>query len=236
MSFLSKENKERYNRQLILKEVGEEGQLKLIAAKVLVVGAGGLGCPVLQYLVGAGIGKIGIVDNDGVSISNLQRQILFWENELGVSKAHIAQQKLNQLNSETNIEIYNTFLNKDNAEDILAGYDIVVGATDNFESRYLINMYSQKLKIPFVHGSVEGFEGQYSVFNYKNNISYSDVFPSQPELPQDYVVGVMGALPGIIGSMMAMEVIKICCNLNNVAADALYVFKSLENKLIKLKY
>ncbi|MCW3785532.1 HesA/MoeB/ThiF family protein [Plebeiibacterium sediminum] len=236
MNKLSTENQERYSRQLLLKEVGVEGQLKLKAAKVLVIGAGGLGCPVLQYLVAAGIGKIGIVDHDVVSISNLQRQILYREDELGVSKAHLAQQKLQYLNSETIIQIYNTFLNKDNVEDIMGEYDVVVGATDNFESRYLIDTYSQNLYIPFVHGSVEGFEGQYSVFNYKNKISYSDVFPSQPELPKDYVIGVMGALPGIIGSMMAMEVIKICCNLKGVAADALYIFKALENKLIKLNY
>ncbi len=236
MSFLSKENKERYNRQLILNEVGEVGQLKLMAAKVLVVGAGGLGCPVLQYLVAAGIGKIGIVDNDVVSLSNLQRQILYGEEELSESKAYIAKNKLQKNNNEAHIQVYNTFLNQENIMDIISSYDIVLGATDNFESRYLIDEYSKKVGIPFIHGSVEGFEGQYSVFNYKNKISYSDVFPSQPELPQDHVVGVIGALPGIIGSMMAMEVIKICCNLKNVAADALYIFKSLENKLIKLRY
>ncbi len=236
MSVLSKENQERYSRQLILDQIGQEGQQRLMKACVLIVGAGGLGCPVLQYLVAAGIGKIGIVDNDVVSISNLQRQILYREDEVGRSKAQIAKEKLQNLNQEADIQIYNTFLDKDNIDDIVTGYDIIVGATDNFESRYLIDEYSNKLNIPFVHGSVEGFEGQYSVFNYKNKVSYSDVFPSQPELPKDYIIGVMGALPGIIGSLMAMEVIKVCCNLENVAADALYIFNALNNKLIKLSY
>ncbi len=236
MSILSQENQERYSRQIILNEVGEEGQLKLMESKILVVGAGGLGCPVLQYLVAAGVGKIGIVDNDVVSVSNLQRQILYREDEVGNSKAHIAQEKLQKLNEQANIQVFKTFLTKENIDSIINEYDIVVGATDNFESRYLIDEYSKKLGIPFIHGSVEGFEGQYSVFNYKNKVSYSDVFPSQPELPKDYIIGVMGALPGIIGSMMAMEVIKVCCNLKNVASDALYIYKAMDNKIIKLSY
>ncbi len=236
MSELSEKELDRYNRQLIIKEVGAVGQLKLKKSKVLVVGAGGLGCPVLQYLVAAGIGKIGIVDHDVVSISNLQRQILFNEDEVGDFKAQIAQEKLVKLNQNTEIQTYITFLNQENILDIINGYDIVVGATDNFESRYLIDGYSRINNIPFVHGSVEGFEGQYSVFNYKNDVSYSDIFPAKPELPKDYVVGVMGALPGIIGSLMAMEVIKICCNLINVAADGLYIYKALDNRITKLSY
>ncbi len=236
MSILSKENQERYSRQIILKDVGEEGQLKLMNARVLVIGAGGLGCPVLQYLVAAGIGTVGVVDNDVVSISNLQRQILYSEAELACSKAQLAKQKLQNLNRQTNLQVYNTFLDGSNAGAVIKEYDIVVGATDNFESRYIIDAASKKLAIPFVHGSVEGFEGQYSVFNYKNKISYTDVFPTSPVLPEDHVVGVMGALPGIIGCMMAMEVIKVCCNLPNVASDALYIFKALNNKIIKLSY
>ena len=233
---LNKKELEKYNRQLILPEVGSEGQLKIKSLKVLVVGAGGLGCPVLQYLVAAGVGKIGIADGDIINMSNLQRQVLYSEQEIGMKKASVAYDKLQRMNPDTVFEVYDVFLTRDNAGEIVKGYDVIVGATDNFESRYLIDQLSQSYNIPFVHGSVEGFQGQYTVFNYRGGVSYSDVFPEKNEEAEGEVIGVVGAMPGIIGSFMAMEVIKVACNPENVAFDGLYLYHALENKLSKLGY
>jgi len=232
---LKESSLERYNRQIILPGVGEKGQELFQKASVLVVGAGGLGCPILQYLVGGGIGKIGIADADEVSLSNLQRQILYTEGEVGINKAMLAAEKLSKLNSEVLFKVYTHFITADNIDSIAAEYDIIVGATDNFESRYLIDNYCQKNNKPYIHGSVSDFEGQFSVFNYQNEVSYKDVFPSAPESTQK-VLGVIGAIPGIIGSYMALEVIKIICGLSQVSNDGLYIFNGLTNKLLKLKF
>ncbi len=232
---ISDSEKSRYDRQIILPGVGEEGQEKIKNISVLVVGAGGLGCPVLQYLTGAGIGKIGIIDADRVSLSNLQRQILYTEAEIGEFKAELAAQKMKGLNANVEFSVYPFFLSQDNMNSILDEYDIIVGATDNFESRYLIDAYCKANQKPFVHGSIADFEGQFSVFNFQQSPSYADVFPKHEKVDAK-VVGVLGALPGIIGSYMALEVIKIASELNNVASDALYIFNGLNNRLVKLKY
>ncbi len=226
---------ERYNRQIMLPGIGEEGQVKLRQCKVLVVGAGGLGCPVIQYLTGAGIGKLGIIDADKISLTNLQRQILYTEEEIGLYKAEVAAQKMQQLNTTVEFETYTYFLTEENAESIISQYDIVIGATDNLDSRYLINQYSIQLQKPFVHGAVSDFEGRFSVFNYKGSPSYSDVFPVPPE-NKGGLLGVIGALPGTIGSHMALETIKIASGVGKVSSDGLYIFNGLDSSLMKLKY
>ena len=220
---------ERYNRHIILSEIGVEGQENLLKAKVLVVGAGGLGAPVLQYLVAAGIGTIGIVDADIVSLSNLQRQILYRENQIGSSKAEMAQQTLNQLNSDVEISTYPFMLDESNAEKIISQYDIVVGATDNFASRKCIDQVTKDQNKAFVHASIGEFEGQVSVFNYNNGPSYFDLFPETPE-ESKLPLGVMGVLPGIIGSMQACEVIKIVLSIGENLSGRLLVYDALTHQ------
>jgi molybdopterin/thiamine biosynthesis adenylyltransferase len=231
---LSEIEKERYNRHLIIDGFAEENQLKLKNAKVLVVGAGGLGCPVIQYLVAAGVGTVGIFDGDVVSLSNLQRQILFTEEEVGQSKAVISASKMSKLNSQVSIHIYNVYLTNELADDIFPTYDIVIGCTDNFYSRYIINNYSKMHNLPFIHGSIGGYEGQFCVFNYPEGISYSDIFGDIPPESTD-PVGVIGALPGIIGSLMALEAIKIITNQGEIHSDKLLIFDALTNSFRHLK-
>lgn len=218
--------KERYNRHIILSEIGEEGQKKLLNAKVLVVGAGGLGAPILQYLVAAGVGNIGIVDADSVSLSNLQRQILYKEDQIGLSKAEQAKTTLNQLNSDVKISYYPFMLDDDNVHEIISKYDIVVGATDNFKSRKCIDKITKAQSKAFVHASIGEFEGQISVFNYKNGPSYSDLFPDTPN-ESDLPLGVIGVLPGIIGSMQACETIKIILEIGEILSGKLLVYDAL---------
>ncbi len=225
---LTEIEKERYARHLIINDFGEEKQLKLKKAKVLVVGSGGLGCPVIQYLVAGGIGKVGIVDGDNVSLSNLQRQILFTEEEIGQSKAEITATKMSKLNSNVSIHIYNRYLDDKLAQEIIPEYDVVMGCTDNYYSRYLLDKYTKLQNIPFVHGSIFEFEGQLCVFNYKNGCSYSDVFGESPVEPTN-PVGVIGAIPGIIGSLMAMEAIKIVTEIGVVHSNSLLLYDALEN-------
>jgi molybdopterin/thiamine biosynthesis adenylyltransferase len=222
-------NKERYNRHIILPEIGEEGQQKLEKASVLVVGAGGLGAPILQYLVAAGIGRIGIVDADIVSLSNLQRQILYREQDLGLSKVQQAKATLQGLNAACQIDTYNVLLDEFNAEELIARYDIVVGATDSFASRLLIDKHTKNQRKPFVHGSICAFSGQVSVFNFDGGPSYTDLFPDTPQetmLP----LGVMGVLPGIIGSMQACEVLKIILGIGDVLSGKLLLYDALKVK------
>ena len=162
---------ERYQRQVILKEFGVGAQEKLLQSKVLVVGAGGLGCPLLQYLVAAGVGTIGIVDDDVVSLNNLHRQVLYNMNDIGLSKAEVAAEKLKTLNDEINVNIYNTRLINKNALSIITDYDIIIDGTDNFSSRYMINDACVLLKKPLVYGAISKFEGQVAVFNVTNNVN-----------------------------------------------------------------
>ncbi|NOU58679.1 HesA/MoeB/ThiF family protein [Marinifilum caeruleilacunae] len=222
--------KERYNRHIILSEIGEEGQKKLLNAKVLVVGAGGLGAPVLQYLVAAGVGYIGIVDADTVSLSNLQRQILYRENQIGKSKVEHAKQSLTQLNSDVKISTYSFMLDDSNAEEIISAYDVIVGATDNFDSRKCIDRISKQQGKAFVHGSIGEFEGQISVLNHKGGPSYFDLFPDTPDesaLP----LGVLGVLPGIIGSMQACEAIKIILEIGDILSGKLLIYDALSHQV-----
>ncbi|MEM9824517.1 MAG: molybdopterin-synthase adenylyltransferase MoeB [Bacteroidota bacterium] len=213
---LKKGDFERYKRHLLIPEVGEAGQLKLLNSKVLVVGAGGIGSPVAWYLAAAGIGHLGIIDDDIVDRSNLQRQILHTEESVGSSKVQSAKKRLEALNSSIHVATYEKRLNADNVEAILAGYDLVLDGTDNFTTRYLINDACVKLGIPNVHGSVFRFEGQVSTFwpgaDSPNAPCYRCAYPEPPppELaPSCAEAGVLGVLPGMVGVICATEAIKI---------------------------
>jgi molybdopterin/thiamine biosynthesis adenylyltransferase/rhodanese-related sulfurtransferase len=221
-----------YSRQIRLPEIGLYGQEKLKNAKVLMIGAGGLGCPVLQYLVGAGVGKIGIVDDDHVDISNLHRQVLFTVHDVGSPKATTSKQRLELLNPHVEIIAYPLRFSAEHAQNLCAGYDLLIDGSDNFETRYLVNETAVALGKPLVFGSIFKFEGQVSVFNYQGGPNYRDLFPEPPlsaEVPNCAEIGVLGVLPGIIGSYMANEAIKIICGIGEVLSGQLLVINTLDN-------
>ena len=209
---LSAEQRNRYKRHLLLPEVGVVGQTKLLNSKVLMLGAGGLGSPAAMYLAAAGVGTIGIVDMDEVDASNLQRQILHNMDRIGDRKVDSAKKTLTLLNPDVNVVTYDTRLDASNIVDIISGYDVIVDGADNFPSRYLLNDASVKLGIPVVHGSIFRFEGMVSVFHPLQGPTYRDMVPEPPpsELaPSCAEAGVLGVLPGIVGSIQALEVIKL---------------------------
>ena len=213
---LNAEQKIRYQRHLLLPEVGIEGQAKLLASKVLMLGAGGLGSPAALYLAAAGVGTIGIVDMDEVDASNLQRQILHNIDRVGDRKVDSAKKTLTMLNPDVNVVTYDTRLDASNIMEIIAGYDVIVDGADNFPSRYLLNDASVKLGIPVVHGSIFRFEGMVTVFDPKSGPTYRDMVPEPPpaELaPSCAEAGVLGVLPGIVGSIQALETIKVLLGL-----------------------
>jgi molybdopterin/thiamine biosynthesis adenylyltransferase len=204
----------RYSRQLMLPEVGLKGQEKFKNAKVLVIGAGGLGCPVLQYLSAAGIGAIGIVDFDIVELHNLHRQILYTANDIGKPKAVIAADKLKHQNPHITVQEHNVLLNEENAVAIIQQYDLIVDGSDNFETRYLVNDICVQLNKPLVYGSIFKFEGQAAVFNYQGSKQLRDIYSEAPhpdDVPNCSETGVIGAVPGLIGTLMctmAFEIIQ----------------------------
>jgi len=213
---LNAEQKIRYQRHLLLPEVGIEGQAKLLASKVLMLGAGGLGSPAALYLAAAGVGTIGIVDMDEVDASNLQRQILHNIDRVGDRKVDSAKKTLTMLNPDVNVVTYDTRLEANNIMEIIKGYDVIVDGADNFPSRYLLNDASVKLGIPVVHGSIFRFEGMVTVFDPKSGPTYRDMVPEPPpaELaPSCAEAGVLGVLPGIVGSIQALETIKLLLGL-----------------------
>ena len=213
---LTPEQRNRYQRHLLLPEVGVEGQAKLLGAKVLMLGAGGLGSPAALYLAAAGVGTIGIIDMDVVDASNLQRQILHNLDRIGDRKVDSAKKTLTLMNPDVNVVTYDTRLDASNIMDIIAGYDVIVDGADNFPSRYLLNDASVKLGIPVVHGSIFRFEGMVSVFHPLEGPTYRDMVPEPPpaELaPSCAEAGVLGVLPGIIGSIQALETIKVLLDL-----------------------
>ncbi len=221
---------DRYQRQTVLKEFGPEAQQKLKDASVLVVGAGGLGIPVLQYLNAMGVGTLGIVEQDIIEITNLQRQVLYTENDLGKPKLDVVLQRLQSQNSNTRFRIFDTFLNRQNALDIISDFDVVVDGTDNFPTRYLINDSCVILKKPFVSGAIQGFEGQLSVFNYQDGPTYRCLFPNMPgqaEIPNCNENGVLGVVPGVIGNLQALEVIKVITGIGECLSGKLLLFNGL---------
>ncbi|MEX1004280.1 MAG: molybdopterin-synthase adenylyltransferase MoeB [Acidimicrobiia bacterium] len=235
---LSQDQKARYSRHTLLPEVGEEGQTKLLDSKVLLIGAGGLGSPAAMYLAAAGVGTLGIVDFDVVDASNLQRQILHNMDRLGEFKVESARQTLQALNPDVKIEPYRERLSADNVLDIMAGYDVVVDGGDNFPTRYLINDASLHLKIPVVHGAIFRFEGQASVFHPYEGPCYRCLFPQPPppELaPSCAEAGVLGVLPGIIGSIEAMEAIKLLLGIGEPLTGRLLTYDALTQDFRTLK-
>jgi sulfur-carrier protein adenylyltransferase/sulfurtransferase len=245
MAELTKAELERYSRHLIIPEFNIQGQRKLKDAKVLVVGTGGLGAPLLQYLTAAGIGTIGILDYDTVDDSNLQRQVLFTTDDIGRPKVDAAKERLEKLNPYINFEVYNTYLSSENALEIISKYDIVADGTDNFPTRYLVNDACVKLGKVNVYASIFRFEGQLTVFNYKDangeyGPNFRDVFPTPPPpglVPSCAEGGVIGVLPGILGSMQANEVIKVASGVGEPMSGRLFIFDaaSFETRILNLK-
>ena len=236
---LTNDEKARYARHLILPQVGELGQKKIKSSSVLVVGAGGLGSPVLLYLAAAGIGRIGIIDDDKVDITNLQRQIIHSTSSVGELKVESAKRRINQINPEIIIEIFDERLNIENAEKIIDKFDIVVDGTDNFSTRYTISDCCEILDKPWVFGSIHRFEGQVSVFNLNGSPNYRDLFPKAPppELaPNCAEAGVLGVLPGIIGSFQANEVLKIILGIDGTLDSELLLIDTINMNIRKLRY
>lgn len=241
----SREELARYNRHIIIPGFGMEAQQKLKAAKVLVIGSGGLGSPVLLYLAAAGVGTIGIVDFDVVDDSNLQRQVLFGIDEIGKPKVEAARRRLEGLNPYIRLNIYNTHLNSQNALDIIQEYDVIADGTDNFPTRYLVNDAAVLSGKPNVYASIFQFEGQVSVFNYKDQQgntgpNYRDLYPTPPPpglVPSCAEGGVLGVLPGIIGSLQALEVIKVITGVGETLSGRFYIFDALnfESKTFNIK-
>ncbi|GJL85925.1 MAG: molybdenum cofactor biosynthesis protein MoeB [Micavibrio sp.] len=232
--------KQRYERQIVLPEIGQKGQKKISNASVLCIGAGGLGCPALLYLVAAGVGHVGIVDFDTVDETNLQRQVLFTVDQIGQNKAVAAKERLNALNSEIKIQAYAEELNDKNAEDLFRQYDIIIDGTDNFSAKFLINDVAVKIGKPFVYASILGFDGQVAVFNYDGGPCYRCLFPEAPKtyVPNCAEAGVIGAVAGMIGTAQAMEALKIIVGHDSFQplAGKLWTIDmhSMENKLLSL--
>jgi len=225
----------RYIRQITLAEVGERGQKKISASKVLVVGAGGLGSPALLYLAGAGVGTIGVVDDDLVSVENLHRQIIHKSGAVGFSKARSARENINGLNPDINIIAHETRVTEENAVSIIKNYDFVVDATDNFLSRYVLNKACVGLKAPLVHGAVLKYQGQASVFApHLGTACYNCVYPEPPPerlAPSGRTAGIMGMIPGIIGTLQALEVIKLIVGLGDPLLGKLLIFDGLKSRM-----
>ena len=235
---LSSEEFIRYSRHLSLPEVGIKGQTKIKSSKVLVVGAGGLGSPVSLYLAAAGIGTIGMVDFDIVDESNLQRQVLFGMDQIGKSKLKSAKERLKNLNPHTNYILHDTALSSENALDIVKDYDIVVDGTDNFPTRYLVNDACVILNKPNVYGSIYRFDGQVSIFNHENGPCYRCLYPSPPPpnlVPSCAEGGVLGVLPGIIGTMQANETLKLILGIGDLMVNRFLLFDALTFEFNELK-
>ena len=230
---------QRYNRQMLMPEFGMDGQVKLKNAKILVIGCGGLGSPILLYLTAAGIGTLGIVENDKIDITNLQRQILYATSSVGQAKISETTNRLRALNPLVKINQYPTLLSADNALEIIKDYDIVIDGTDNFPTRYLVNDACVMLNKPFVYGAIHRFEGQVAVFNHRNSATYRDLFPTPPpteQAPNCAEAGVLGVLPGIIGSIQALEAIKVITSIGEPLSGKLFVIDtlSMQSRIINI--
>ena len=235
---LSTEQRNRYQRHLLLPEVGEKGQMRLLDSKVLLLGAGGLGSPAALYLAAAGVGTIGIIDMDVVDASNLQRQILHNVDRVGMRKVDSAKMTLTAMNPDVNVVTYDTRLGADNVLDIIDGYDVIVDGTDNFPTRYLVNDAALVKRIPVVHGSIFRFEGQATVFNPYIGPCYRCMIPEPPppELaPSCAEAGVLGVLPGIVGSIQAVETIKLLLELGDPLVGRLLTYDSLDQSFRTFK-
>ncbi|EJW90226.1 molybdopterin biosynthesis protein MoeB [gut metagenome] len=227
---------ERFIRQTTLPEIGESGQTKLQQARILLVGVGGLGSPIALYLTAAGIGTLGLIDDDTVNISNLQRQILYTEDEIGLPKVECAARRLKALHSKLQVNTYPYRLTADNVESLVSSYDIVVDGCDNFDTRYLLNDACLLLGKPFVYGAIQEFEGQVSVFGYGDHPrSYRELYPDESAMKQlTPVKAVMGITPAVTGSIQANEVLKILAGYGDVLSGRLWTInlRNLQNFIL----
>lgn len=230
---------DRYSRHFNLPGFSKETQEALALKKIVIIGAGGLGIPALQYLAAAGVGRIDIFDHDQVSLSNLQRQVLYKESDIGKDKASIAAKRLQELNSELSINSRVKKISSDNIEELLASDpDLIIDASDNFECRYIVNDYSKARGIPLVYGAIHRYEGQLSVFNYKEGPSYRDLFPNAPEdglVDNCDINGVLGPVAGTIGCLMATEALKVLTGIGKVLSGELLVLQLDDLSMVKMK-
>jgi len=234
MKTLSDPEKLRYHRHLLLEEIGEAGQTRLRDTRFLVVGAGGLGCPVIQYLTAAGAGALGIMDNDEIEISNLQRQVFYGFNDIGKLKSIVASTRMKRLNSFVEMEMINRRLNRDNAREIISGYDVILDCTDNLESRYVINDACILENKPMVHAAVHKYQGQVSVFNYRNGPSYRCLHPENQNKVKTPgpALGIYSVIPGIIGLMQVNEALKIATGAGDPLNGKLLIYNALDSQFL----
>jgi sulfur-carrier protein adenylyltransferase/sulfurtransferase len=235
---LTKEQRERYSRHLLIPEIGLEGQTKLLESKVLLLGAGGLGSPTALYLAAAGVGTLGVVDDDAVDLSNLQRQVIHSTADIGVAKVDSAEQSITAINPDVKVVKYKTRLDASNVMDIIAGYDVIVDGVDNFPTRYLLNDASVRLGIPVVSAAILGFDGQLSVFKPHDGPCYRCLYPVPPpaELaPSCGANGVLGVLPGTMGLLQATEVVKLVTGAGEPLIGRLLLYEALGATFTELK-
>ncbi|HYQ55730.1 MAG TPA: HesA/MoeB/ThiF family protein [Draconibacterium sp.] len=238
MKILSTEDQERFSRHISLQDIGVSGQQKLKNARVLVIGTGGLGSPLIIYLAAAGVGCLGLVDDDVVSLSNLQRQVLYTTAQVGQKKVEVAAQRIKDLYPEIEVQSYDSRLTADNASELIGAYDIVVDCSDNYATRTLIGSVSSELDKPLVYASVLNYEGQLTVFNFNNGPSFKQLYPSVPKdgIYKTEDIGLVGVLPGITGSLQANEVLKIITGYGEVLSGKLLVFSIDKNRFQVFKY
>jgi molybdopterin/thiamine biosynthesis adenylyltransferase/rhodanese-related sulfurtransferase len=235
---LTAEQRERYSRHLLIPEIGLEGQMKLLHARVLLLGAGGLGSPAALYLAAAGVGTLGIVDNDVVDLSNLQRQVVHSNDRIGVPKVDSAEIAIHEINPEVKVEKYGVRLDASNIMEIIDGYDVIVDGLDNFPTRYLLNDASVRRQIPVVSASILGFEGQLSVFHPYEGPCYRCLYPTPPPAdlaPSCGAAGVLGVLPGVMGLLQSVEVIKLVTGAGEPLAGRLLLYDALGTTFTELK-
>ena len=236
-SILSQEEYSKYSRQIILNNIGTQGQQRLKEAKILFIGAGGLACPCITYMAASGIGCIGIIDKDTISISNLHRQTLYGNGDINKPKTEIAKKKINQINPLCQVDTYPYELTDCNAPNLFRRYDIIIDTSDNFSTRYIIDTICYQLHKVHIYGAIENFEGQISVFNYKSGPRYSDLYPKHLHLEDKTCnhLGVLGVLPGIIGILQATEVIKIITGIGKVLSGSIGIYDALNMSFKKIK-
>lgn len=229
----------RFERQIMLPEIGPEGQQNICKASVLIVGLGGLGCPVALYLAGAGVGRIGLADADSVSISNLHRQLLYSHAQIGVPKADAARQRLVDIAPESQFDIHPCGLNQDNAVDLISQYDLIVDCCDNYATRFLIDKVCKDLQKPWIMGSISGFHGMVSLFGCRQNLRYTDLFSGADDMKESQAAtgGVIGPTPGVLGSIQAAEAIKYLAGIPSSLAGKLFTIDllSMSTNLINLE-
>jgi molybdopterin/thiamine biosynthesis adenylyltransferase/rhodanese-related sulfurtransferase len=235
----SASERQRYRRHLQLAEIGEAGQQRLWQARVLVVGAGGLGCPILQYLAAAGVGTLGLADADKVELTNLPRQILYGPDDVGQPKIEAAARALRRLNDLVTYNLHHVRVSPDNVRELVAGYDVVVDGSDNFPTRYLLNDACVSLGKPLVSGAIYKFEGQVSVFNYQGGPTYRCLFPEPPsaaEAPDCNTTGVLNVLPGLVGTVQATEALKVVLSLGDVLSGRLWLLDTMSFQSRTLRF